>query len=94
MNIDDLLEKVKSLEHRLFIKYSLVQHPTEAQIAKWYELTNQFISDGVEPEQAAKKAAFDSFEVDPSMIRKTQADTIEALLLMARKKVEEKTKDD
>ncbi|EMK3321293.1 hypothetical protein V8049_004258 [Vibrio vulnificus] len=94
MNIKELLEQANSLEHQLFIKYSLVKHPTELEIINWFELTNQYVSDGAEPDQAAKKAALKCFDVDPHIIRKSQTDTIEALLLLAKKKVEGNTKDD
>ena len=94
MNIKELLEQANSLEHQLFIKYSLVKHPTESEIIDWFELTNQYVSDGAEPDQAAKKAALKCFDVDPQMIKKSQTDTIEALLLLAKKKVEGNTKDD
>lgn len=94
MEIRDLLEQEISLEHQLYIKYSLVKHPTESEIVKWLYLTNQYISDGIDPDKAAREAALDCFEVDPHIIRKSQTDTIEALLLLAKKKIEDKTSND
>ena len=45
------------------------------------------MSDGESLEAASCKAALEAFEVDPRIIRKSQTDTIEALLAMAKAKV-------
>ncbi|HIF9082532.1 TPA: hypothetical protein ACX6NP_003444 [Photobacterium damselae] len=94
MDINKILEQSMSLEHQIFIKYGLVSHPTEEDIAKWYYRTQANIADGMDPEQASRKAAFDVYDIDPRILRKSQADTIEALLLRAKQLVERESNND
>lgn len=88
MDIYEALEKAKSIEHQLFIKYSLVKHPTESEVFSWSILAEQYISEGLNKDDAGRKAANETFEVDLRICRKSQADTIEALLEKVKKKVD------
>lgn len=89
MDINELMKQARSLEHQLFIKYRLDVHPTKDEIRKWYCKTNDYIVSGLDIENAGKLAALDCFKVNENIVRKSQVDTIEALLAMARKKVDE-----
>ncbi len=70
----------------LRIKYKLKEVPTEAQGAEWADLVERLVRDGVDAEEAGRRAADQLFEVVPNLILKAEADTIEALLEEARKK--------
>ena len=89
MHINELINQASSLEHQLFIKYRLEIHPTKDEIYNWYCKTNSYIESGLDMENAARRAALDCFRVNHNIVRKSQVDTIEALLAMARKKVDE-----
>lgn len=89
MDINELMKQARSLEHQLFIKYRLDVHPTEDEIRKWHCKTNDYVLSGLDVENAGKLAALDCFKVNENIVRKSQVDTIEALLAMARKKVDE-----
>ncbi|HHQ4622620.1 hypothetical protein [Aeromonas veronii] len=89
MDINELMKQARSLEHQLFIKYRLDEHPTKDEISKWYGKTNDYIVSGLDIENAGKLAALDCFKVNESIVRKSQVDTIEALLAMVKKMVDE-----
>lgn len=89
MNINELINQSRTLEHQLFIKYRLEVHPTKDEIQDWYCKTNSYIKSGLDMENAARRAALNCFRVNPSIVRKSQVDTIEALLAMARKRADE-----
>ncbi|PSV97856.1 hypothetical protein [Photobacterium iliopiscarium] len=93
MDINKIIEHAQSLEHQLYIKYKLVEQPNKEDIVKWYRLTNLYIAKGLPPEDASRKAAWETFEIDINILRKSQTDTIEALLLKAQKSVEENEKN-
>ncbi|WP_213865652.1 hypothetical protein, partial [Vibrio crassostreae] len=93
VNIQELIDRANNLEHQLYIKYSLVTHPQVSDIQNWVKRTEAYMSDGDSLEAASCKAALEAFEVDPRIIRKSQTDTIEALLAMAKAKVDEETKN-
>lgn len=88
MDIHEALEKAKSIEHQLFIKYSLVKYPTEDEVLSWSILTQNYINEGLNKDDAGRKAANETFDVDLRIRRKSQADTIEALLEKVKKKVD------
>ncbi|MCG9559868.1 hypothetical protein [Vibrio kanaloae] len=89
MNIQDIMKQASSVEHQLFIKYSLVKHPSKEEITSWLERTEYYLKQGLSKDEAGRKAASEAFEVDLNIIRKSQADTIEALLEKAKKKVDD-----
>ncbi|MFZ5755452.1 MAG: hypothetical protein ACOY3X_00950 [Pseudomonadota bacterium] len=72
--------------HGLFIKYGLRTRPTDAQAAKWAELTNKYIAAGAEKESAGARAAKEIFSDYNTMVYASEADTIEALLRQAQRK--------
>lgn len=68
------------------VKYKLADMPTEVQAAEWVQLVETLIQEGVEPEVAGQQAAEALFHIDEGLVLKAEADTIEALLAMAKKK--------
>lgn len=89
MDIHELIKQANRIETQLFIKYRLVKHPTNDQVIAWYQATTAYIDNGFNIEEAAQKAANDIFEIDARIVRKSQTDTIEALLALAKKRVVE-----
>ncbi|HHQ4580169.1 TPA: hypothetical protein ACSP17_002394 [Aeromonas hydrophila] len=83
------MKQARSLEHQLFIKYRLEVHPAKDEITKWHDKTNDYIVAGLDMENAGKRAALDCFKVNENIVRKSQTDTIEALLAMVKKMVDE-----
>jgi len=65
---------------RLAQKYKTTQRPTKQQILHFKMLVNQYIREGDNAEKAGQKAARKSFQIDETILRKSQGDTIEALL--------------
>ena len=70
----------------LRIKYKLRGAPSEAEASRWAELAERLIGEGQDPEVAGLAAAELLFEIDPDLVLKAEADTIEALLGQARQK--------
>ncbi len=70
----------------LRIKYRLETVPTEAEAAKWAELVQQLVREGHSLEAAGYLAADRLFVINPNLVLKAEADTIESLLEQARKK--------
>ncbi len=70
----------------LRIKYKLRQVPIEEEAHRWAALADRYAREGLEPEEAGRRAADELFEIVPNLVLKAEADTIEALLAQARKK--------
>jgi hypothetical protein len=70
----------------LRIKYKLEEVPTEAQASEWVAIVERLIREGMDPEEAGRRAADQLFVIVPNLILKAEADTIEALLEQAKKK--------
>ncbi|MFD1787581.1 hypothetical protein ACFSC3_08355 [Sphingomonas floccifaciens] len=70
----------------LRIKYRLRQVPTEEEAHRWAALADSYAREGLDPEEAGRRAADELFEIVPNLVLKAEADTIEALLAQARKK--------
>lgn len=70
----------------LRIKYKLSEIPTDEQAFAWAALVEKYERQGLDAEEAGYKAADTLFEIDPNLILKSEADTIEALLEQAKKK--------
>lgn len=70
----------------LRIKYKLSQVPTETEALRWATLTEQYVNEGMDVDEAGRRAADELFEVVPNLVLKAEADTIEALLEQAKKK--------
>lgn len=88
----DFDELANNLELKLFIKYQIVDMPTSELSRKWANTTIKYMDSGYDAEVAGSRAALETFEIDPRIIRKSAADTIEALLALAKKKAEENGK--
>ena len=67
---------------RLALKYKTISTPNTAQILHFKMLTNQYRREGHSLEQAGQKAAEKAFRIDEQIIRKSQGDTLEALLTL------------
>jgi hypothetical protein len=70
----------------LRIKYKLRQVPTKEEAHRWAALADSYAREGLDPEEAGRRAADELFEIVPNLVLKAEADTIEALLAQARKK--------
>ena len=71
---------------RLRIKYKLRTVPTEEEARAWAALVEHYRGEGVEAEEAGRKAAGLLFEIVDNLVLKAEADTIESLLDQARRK--------
>lgn len=94
MDIHEVIKICSTLEHKIFIKYSLVEMPNQMEVNNWLNLTEKYINESMSEAEAGQLAADESFVIDKTILRRSQADTIEALLEMARKKVKEESNDD
>ena len=72
--------------HSLYIKYGLGHAPTDAEIVAWASAAEAFIIQGLSAEEAGEQAAKQVFPDYRSFVYKSQADTIEMLLLKAKEK--------
>ena len=69
--------------HGLRIKYGLTHNPTDGEVRLWAQRTRQFANQGLPLEQAGMQAAQQVFRDFRTMVFKSEADTIEALLRAA-----------
>lgn len=77
---------MREIGSALRIKYKLMDVPTEEQAAEWAKLVDAYRGEGHDIEEAGQLAAEQLFRVEPNLILKAEADTIEALLDQAKKK--------
>lgn len=70
----------------LRIKYKLRTAPNDVEADAWAAAAERYIAQGIEPEEAGRRAADELFEIVPNLMLKSQADTIEALLERAKRK--------
>lgn len=73
-------------KHNLRIKYGLPDNPTDAQVTLWVSLTDEAVADGADEEEAGREAAFTAFDGVDSVLLFSAADTIQALLALARRR--------
>lgn len=72
--------------HELRIKYGLMADPCDAAIAAWAARVQELETEGIDAEQAGRRAALEMFGELDRIAYFSQADTIEALLARARAK--------
>ena len=70
----------------LRIKYRTETVPTDQQVERWASRARELIRDGVPAEEAGALAANEILDVNPNLILKAEADTIEALLERIRER--------
>lgn len=70
----------------LKVKYGLSSDPSYAQVQKWINLTNEYISKGFGYEDAGAKAAKDIFPDVEKWFYKAESDTVYSLLQAAKNK--------
>ena len=76
----------RQLAHNLRIKYGLSEYPSDEQIADWLARMEALVSQGSDPEEAGREAAFEAFGELDAVLLFSEADTIQALLAKARAK--------
>lgn len=72
--------------HGLYVKYGLGHRPTEDEVGAWWEAADALISQGVALEEAGQRAAETVFPDYRTYFYKSEADTIEMLLMRAKDK--------
>lgn len=70
----------------LRVKYKMPDAPTEQQVRRWAQRVEALIANGVDAEEAGGTAASEIFDGVGTMMLKSQADTIQALLARARER--------
>lgn len=75
-----------SIGHSLQIKYGLRQAPSEFDQSRWVNLVRQYINAGMDEEAAGSRAAQLVFSDYQTMLYKSEADTIVALLQAAERR--------
>lgn len=74
---------MSDVAHNLRIKYGLTNQPTDDQVKLWAQVTRRLATQGLSQEQAGAAAAQQVFPDFRTMVFKSEADTIEALLRAA-----------
>lgn len=77
---------INSIEHRLRIKYGLMEYPSPEQASEWRKRAKARIANGEDPERAAREAAWEVFGELDRIALFSEADTIETLLARASSK--------
>lgn len=71
---------------KLRIKYKLRIAPSDDEAAEWAFLVEHLRQQGLDDEEAGRRAASMLFEIVDNLVLKAEADTIESLLEQAKKK--------
>lgn len=71
---------------QLKIKYGLGADPSALNQARWADLVQQLINQGIQREEAGKRAARQLFPDFQTRVYAGEADTLEALLEAAKRK--------
>ncbi len=78
---------MSNLSSRLMIKFGLPPgHPTNEEVIRWLEKVMFYINNGFQVEEAGHKAAQETFYGYRTYRYSSQADSIETLLMEAKKK--------
>lgn len=72
--------------HGLYVKYGLGHRPTEDEVRAWREATEALIRQGMTANEAGHRAAEQVFADYRTFFYKSEADTIEMLLMKAKEK--------
>lgn len=75
-----------NIKHSLYIRYGLQDYPSDKQVLEWVHQVEVLIEEGIEVNEAGTQAAKIIFQDYESILRFSEADTVQTLLAAARKR--------